>query len=175
MTILPWPIDPTKRATAPSPDSPLDGIIRMLVADIPGPPNETADQRAKRMEAQFAEAKAMNPRDGAEAMLAVQCILIGLMIADSAKDANRPDLEPALRRAASEHARSFEALLKDSRKLLKICQHRPMPARPAAAAPTPLSPPAAKPAPRRKEDVHLIEEARSGVIVPLHPAPKMLQ
>jgi len=187
MTIVPWPVDAKKRA----PESPIDGILRILLADIPGPPNETPEERAARMDRLFQEAKAMDPRDGTEAMLAAQCLILGLMIDDCQKDAERADLAPRYRRAASQHVRNFETLLRDSRRLLKQCQRRPQtlrtvapaPVRPAAPlpAPPPVPAPAAAAAPRpvpvrkRKDDIHLIEEARSGVIVPLHPAPKTLQ
>jgi hypothetical protein len=147
-------------------------VLHALVRDLPGPPGETEAQREIRFEAQLAEVMSYNPRDSADAMLASHCVLMRIVAEDARRDAARPDLGPVLAKTMARQAKQFGKLLKDARQILARRQSRP---------PAKMNPGAFRdlgleefliPDP---DDPSVAEEAFSATIVPLHPAPKLLQ
>ncbi len=201
MTIVPWPSGDQRRRPEQDQELIVDplpkAILHGLVADLPGPKGETEAERAIRFEAQLAEVLRYNPRNSAEAMLATQCILLRLMLADSRHDAGRPDLTPGLAKKLLQHAKEFRKLIGQMEQALASRQAQPaggmdvrlalalglgeyvipdpaatLPAASVAAAKVPA---AKVPAAKVPAIDGLADYAVSAVIVPLHPAPKMLQ
>ena len=123
MTILPWPITPRRRPEPPPPREPFNTeVLDLFIADIPGPPNESDDARARRFQMQRAAVHALGPRDGAEAMIAIQCILLSELTDTAHRDASA---EGAMGKAAASHAKAFEALRTEFATLLRRFQTRP--------------------------------------------------
>jgi hypothetical protein len=176
MTIIPWPTGAKPRRTRAARKLIVDplpqSVLNSLVSDLPGPQGETAPERAARFEAQLAEVLAFNPRDTADAMLATQCVLMRLLARDTHRDATRPGLTPMMLRKFMRNAREFDKLALDTQRTLADRQTRPL---------DKMDPEMFRslgmenfliPDP---DDPEVAEEAFSAIIVPLHPAPKMLQ
>ncbi len=148
-------------------------VLHHFVAELPGPKNETDAARAARFEAQLAEMLSYNPRNAAEAMLASHCILFRLVADAARRDAIRAGTTPAEAKRHQRSARQFDKLVTENQQLLADFQARPLGVRAPAivASPGPNNALTPDPAPVAND----AEEAFSAVIVPLHPAPKMLQ
>lgn len=147
-------------------------VLHTLVSGLPGPMNETDAERATRFDAQMAKVVSYNPRNGPEAMVAVQCVIMRLMAEDCHRDAARPDIALSLKNAHLRTARECEKLLADQKRLLAQWQRSPLrKIEPTAVANLGLAQ-SLIPDP---DDPDFAEEAYSAIIVPLHPAPKMLQ
>jgi hypothetical protein len=176
MTVLPWPAAPVpgRRKSArklivdPLPRS----VLHSFVADLPGPKDETESERAVRFEAQLAEVLGYNPRDSSDAMIATHCVLLRLLAEDSHRDARRPGLDPAQVKQLLRGAKQLDKLLAEMKRTL---------ARRQAQTPGKMDPAMfvalgleqfLVPVP---DDPDEPEEAFSAIIVPLHPAPKLLQ
>ena len=174
MTIIPWP--PAGKPPRPARKMIVDplpqSILHSFVNDIPGPKNETPAERAVRYEAQMAEVLSYNPRNSADAMLATHCVLLRLVAQDSHRDAARPGIAPALMKKFLRSARQFEKLAVDMAKTLARRQAQPLgrmdPAIFQSLGMTEFLIP-------DPDDPAQPDQAVSAVIVPLHPAPKMLQ
>jgi hypothetical protein len=154
-------------------DSLPQEVLHQMVADLPGPRDETDAARAARFEAQLAEVLSYKPRNAAEAMLATHCILLRLVADDARLDALRLEAAPAEAKPHQRSARQFDKLLANMQRTLADFQARPRARQtPAVFAALGFNAfPASGPA-RSLDDA---EAAFSAVIVPLHPAPKTLQ
>ncbi len=178
MTVLPWPTDLFSRRPRPARKLIVDplpqSVLHQLVADLPGPKHETDAERAARFDAQLAEVLSYKPRNAADAMLATHCVMLRLLAEDCHRDANDARAPtPPMRKNSCAHAKQFDKLLVEMeqtagappgpsrrRSWIRRCSSRsdleqfliPDPDDPANA-----------------------DEAFSAIIVPLHPAPKMLQ
>ncbi|MGA3005171.1 MAG: hypothetical protein ABSE20_25975 [Acetobacteraceae bacterium] len=171
MTHPSWPTRPLtrKRVGNPLPQS----LLHQMVADLPGPRDETDTARAARFEAQLAEVLSYNPRNVAEVMLATHCILLRLVADDARRDANRAGADPAMARQHQRSAKQFDKLVANNRRMLADFQSRPLrTSDPAIFAALGLNEFLVPHPARSRDDA---EEAFSAVIVPLHPAPKTLQ
>jgi hypothetical protein len=176
MTILPWPIDHTTRRPRSTRKLIVDplpqSVLHSLVADLPGPKDETEAERSARFQAQLAEVLGYAPRDSADAMLATQCVLLRLLAEDAHRDASRPILEPAVAKKRLRGAKQMDRLFAEMKQTLA---HRQAQTRgkmdPAMFVAFGLEQ-FLVPDP---DDPEQAEEAFSAIIVPLHPAPKMLQ
>jgi hypothetical protein len=176
MTVLPWPADQKSRPTRTPRKLIVDPlprtVLHSLVRDLPGPRGETEQQRALRFETQLAEVMTYQPRDSAEAMLATHCIMLRLMAEDCYRDAASNVASPAIAKRCQRDGKQFDKLLADMRATLKRRQALPLAKMdPAMAVSLGLSD-FLIPDP---DDPDQTEEAFSATIVPLHPAPKMLQ
>jgi hypothetical protein len=181
MTNLPW-----RSGAARSPESPREttvdplprSVLHAFVVGIPGPPGETEAARAARYEAQMAEVLSFNPRDGVEAILATQCVMLRLVAKDAHRDAARPGLTPGMLKKIQRSEKELEKLIRDMSRTLADRQAKPRSRTgPALRVSRGLGKfldsdftDADPTAPDNDE-----EEAFSGVIVPLHAAPKLLQ
>ena len=176
MTILPWPPDANRRSPRSSRKLIVDplpqSILHGLVNDLPGPEDETETARAARFDAQLAEVLSYNPRNSAEAMIATHCVLLGLLAADSHRDAVRPGLAPAMAKQFLRGAKEFDKLIADMKQILTLRQARPLGQMDPALC---LSLGLGQFLIPDPDDPDQAEEAFSAIIVPLHPAPKMLQ
>jgi hypothetical protein len=176
MTVLPWPADPKSRQSKaprkmlvdPLPQS----VLHALVRDLPGQRGETEPERAARFDAQLAEAMSYQPRNTAEAMMATHCIVLRLMAEDSLRDAARPDVGTGMAKKFKRQAKQFETLLSNMRATLARRQTQPLGKIDPAMA---LSLGLGQFLIPDPDDPDQLEEAFSATIVPLHPAPKMLQ
>jgi hypothetical protein len=176
MTVLPWPPDaprrhpksPRKMIIDPLPQSILHGFV----TDIPGPKDETETTRAARFEAQLTEVLSYNPRNSAEAMMATHCVVLRLLAEDSRHDAARPGLAPAVAKKFLRSAKEFDQLIADMKQTLTLRQARPLERMDPALC---LSVGLGEFLIPDPDDPAQAEEAFSAIIVPLHPAPKMLQ
>jgi hypothetical protein len=176
MTVLPWPPDPNHRPQKsprkliidPLPQS----ILHSFVADLPGPKDETETARAARFEAQLAEVLTYNPRDSAEAMMATHCVVLRLLADDSRRDAARPGVAPGMQKKFLRQAKEFDQLIAEMKENLASRQTRPPGKMDPALG---LSLGLGEFLIPDPDDPEQAEEAFSAVIVPLHPAPKMLQ
>ena len=176
MTVLPWPPDanhrpqksPRKLIVDPLPQA----ILHSFVADLPGPKDETETARAARFEAQLAEVLSYSPRDSAEAMMATHCIVLRLLAEDSRHDAARPGVTPGMQKKFLQQAKEFDQLIAEMKANLTARQAQPL----GKMDPAPgLSLGLGEFLIPDPDDPEQAEEAFSAVIVPLHPAPKMLQ
>jgi hypothetical protein len=148
-------------------------VLHQLVADLPGPNDETEASRAARFEAQLAEVLSYRPRNAAEAMLATHCILFRLVADDARADASRTCSVPAKAQQHLRSAKQFDKLISKLQRTLADFQARPLGTPdPAISAAFGLRP-SLFPDPERNIDD--AEEAFSAIIVPLHPAPRTLQ
>jgi hypothetical protein len=176
MTVLPWPKDskgrPEKRWAPPIPDTLPKGVLHSMVANIPGPRNETAADRANRFQVQLAEVLSYGPRNAAEAMLAMHCVMMTVVAEESYRDAAS---QPASSPLQKKHLRLAKQLSGQStaiHKLLVDRQSRPLGEASKALEAAVM---ALYPAPPEPDDAAQPELAESAVIALLHPAPKMLQ
>lgn len=176
MTLLPWPAGRVRHRSAKPRELIVDPlpktVLHTLVSDIPGPPGETGAARATRFEAQLAEVLAFNPRDSVEAMLAVQCVVLRLVAEDAHRDAARPNLTPALARKIPRGARELTKLAAEMQAMLRERQTHPAAKMDPALFRSLGLEAFLVPGPDAFDDT---AEAVSAIIVPLHPAPKMLQ
>ncbi len=168
MTLPPGPKSRrTRRVSDTADDDRLpEAALRDIVANIPGPKAETQAERAVRFDAELAEAIAYNPRDQVEAFVFVQNIIMR-GYADAARR------EAAMTGTISAHTKlvlESEKLMQSSLKVLKkhYLPHRSPPALIQEAE-------LLHRLIRHDDDPALTEQAVSAIIVPLHPAPKMLQ
>ena len=176
MSILPWPNGgkrPNPAKTRKMIVDPLpQSVLRSMVSDIPGPKGETEAARVVRYELQMAEVLSFRPRNAAEVMMAVQCVVMRIMHEDSLRDAARTDLDPRLVKESARHARDFASLAKEMAETLAEFQSDPLgepdPATFVALGLEHMLIP-------DPDDPDFAEEPVSATIVPLHPAPKMLQ
>jgi len=176
MTNLLWPPAENRPHTQSSPtrvaDRPPESILDKFAADIPGPKHETDAERAARIAMRRAEILSYHPRNATEAMLATQCIILGMLVAENRRNAAS---SPRTSSSFNKHLRNISLLIRQSaglRRILVQRQSRPLAEIDAAVfAALGLSQPVI---PRPKDRV-MGEEAFSAVIVALHPAPKMLQ
>jgi hypothetical protein len=179
MTVLTWPKSlPPKAARKLIVDPLPQSVLHQMVSDLPGPKDETPAEQAARFKVQLAEVLSYNPRNTADAMIATQCILLRLMAEDSHRDAARPNLNPAMAKKFLRGAKQADKLLADMRQALAHRQALPQgKLDPVLFASLGLDlfliPDPDDHAPDDKADD--AEEAFSAIIVPLHPAPKMLQ
>src|SRR5258708_7476513 len=60
------------------------------------PPGETATHAQARAEAIAAMLRAYDPRDGMEAMMACQCVMMQFLLTAAMRDASNPHQEPAI-------------------------------------------------------------------------------
>jgi hypothetical protein len=144
-------------------------VLHQLVADIPGPRGETGAERASRFAAQLAEVLTYNPRNSAEAMIATHCILLRLLAEDAHRDSVRPHRHTAV---AGRSAKQFDKLLADLKQTLADFQAQPLQLPDAETFIALGLGHFLIPGPKPEADA---EEAFSAIIVPLHPAPKILQ
>jgi len=174
MTVLPWPAGrQTPRSTRKMIVDPLPrSILHSLVSDIPGPRDETGEERAARFDRQMAEVMHYRPRNSAEAMMATHCIMMRLLAEDSRRDAARPDLSPRLAKQNQRLAKQFDKQIAELEQLLARQQARPLGKMDPALFVSMGMGQFLIPDP---DDPAQIDQAASAVIVPLHPAPKMLQ
>jgi hypothetical protein len=172
MTVIAWPPDRVARRPRPNRNLIVDplptALLHSIVANLPGPKNETESQRNVRFEAQLAEVLNYNPRNSADAMLATHCIMMRLLAEDARQDAAQA--EPARAKKCLRSAREFDKLLIEMRQTLARRQARPLPKMDPATFVALRLEQFLIPDPEDTE-----EEAFSAIIVPLHPAPKMLQ
>lgn len=176
MTILTWPSEPARRR-AKSPrkmivDPLPQSVLQALVANLPGPKDETEAARAARFESQLAEVLNFNPRDSVEAMLATHCVMLRLLADDTHRDAARPGLTPAMAKKFLRSAKQFDKLIAGHKQTLADRQARPLGKMDPALSVSLGLGEFLIPDP---DDPDNGEEAFSAVIVPLHSAPKMLQ
>lgn len=176
MSILPWPKQPRPSARAnrraPHPDPLPRSILHAMVADIPGPRGETEDERAARFQRQLADVLSYKPRDAAELMMAVQCVVMRLLQADSARDAARADAGSELAKQARRQAGDFAVLAQEMAAALARFQARPLTG-PAAGILSALGKP---PSRERVSDEPAFAEKPAGAsIAALHPAPAAIQ
>jgi hypothetical protein len=177
MTIIPWP-GKRHRVKAPRQFTAIrlpEAVLDSFAADIPGPKSETPAEHAINHAAHRKEILSYRPRDAAEAMLATQCILLGLVTADAKRDAAAQNPRSASKRKVQLVAKQLSDQTMAMHRLLVDRQAQPLGTMNEAIlaalgfaeppAPYPI-PGAAQPHPAKIEDA---------VIVPLHPAPKMLQ
>lgn len=127
---------------------------------------------ATRFDAQLAEVLSYHPRDSADAMLATQCVLLRLLAEDCHRDANRPDPDPAKVKKLLRTAKQFDQLLAGMMQTLTRRQEQPIARMDPATFVSLGLEQFLIPDP---EDPNEVEEAFSAIIVPLHPAPKLLQ
>jgi hypothetical protein len=171
MTIVPWPLRPVPARRAIAGRLP-SSVLHSLVAGIPGPKNESEAERSTRFEAQLAEVLAYKPRDVADAMLATQCVVLRVVAQDSNRDAGRPGVSPDMQKKFLRSARQFGKLIDDMEKTMS----RRAPRQPNATdAAIYRAPGLEQLLVREPDDAGQTDEAFSAVIVPLHPAPKLLQ
>jgi hypothetical protein len=147
-------------------------VLHQMVADLPGPEDETDAARTARFAAQLAEVLSFDPRNSAEAMLATQCVMLRLLAEHDHRDAR--DSNPTQAKKLRRSAKNFEKLVADMMQALARFQvlppGTPDPAIFVAAGLAEFIIP--EPAQDPEDDD---EEAFSAVIVPLHPAPETLQ
>ena len=175
MTILPWPADKPRRRKSsrklivdPLPQS----ILHSFVNDMPGPKGETDAERAARFDRQLAELLSYHPRDAADAMIATHCMMLRMLGEDSRRDAERTDVVPAMRSKFLSQAKEFDQLEAEMKRTLKRRQAVKLNKMDPALFRSLGLEQSLIPDP---DDPEQAEEAFSAVIVPLHPAPKMLQ
>jgi hypothetical protein len=172
MTVIAWPAKRAPRRPRANRNLIVDplptALLHSMVANLPGPKHETEPQRAVRFEAQLAEVLSYDPRNSADAMLATHCTMMRLLADDARQDAAQA--EPANAKKCLRSARECDKLLIEVRQTLARRQASPLrkmdPARFIALGMEQVLIP-------DPEDTE--EEAFSAIIVPLHPAPKMLQ
>jgi hypothetical protein len=176
MTILPWPTGHTPRRPRSTRKLIVDplpqSVLHSLVADLPGPKDETETERSARFEAQLAEVLGYAPRDSADAMLATQCVLLRLLAEDGHRDASRPVLAPAMAKKLRRGAKQMDRLLAEMKQTLALRQAQTRSKMDPAMFVSLGLEQFLIPDP---DDPDQVEEAVSAIIVPLHPAPKMLQ
>jgi hypothetical protein len=175
MTVLPWPADLFSRRPKPVRKLIVDplpqSVLHQLVADLPGPKHETDAERAARFETQLAELLRYKPRDAADAMIAAHCLMLRLLAEDCHRDADNARHQPAKAKKLQRTAKQFDQLLANMEQTLARRQAEPPPKLdPAMYASFGLEQ-FLIPDP----DDAIEEEAFSAIIVPLHPAPKLLQ
>jgi hypothetical protein len=175
MTIIPWP--PTGKRRRPKSTRKLivdplpPAVLGSLVADLPGPRDETDAERANRYDAQLAEVVGYQPRDTAEAMLATHCVMLRLLAEDAHRDAARLDLTPEVAKKLSRSADEFDELLVEMKKILGGKQNRPLRRADSDLFRSLGLSEFLVPDP---DDAVEAEQALGAIIIPLHPAPKML-
>jgi hypothetical protein len=174
MSVLNWPKSFPRKSSRKLIVDPLpQSVLHQLVSDLPGPKDETPAEQASRFEAQLAEVLGYNPRNAADAMLATHCVLLRLLAEDAHRDASRRDLSPAMAKQFLRGARQADKLLADMRKALARRQAEPQgKLDPALFASLGLDQFLIPDPDDNPDDA---EDAFSAIIVPLHPAPKMLQ
>lgn len=154
-----------RRILDPLPQS----VLQQLVADLPGPKDETASARAARFEAQLREVLSYNPRNSAEAMLATHCVLLRVM-AEQARNEASPDLAQV--KKSLRQVRQCDKLLVATQRRLQDFQAQPLgPLDPELFARLGLGQFLISDQCTDQNDVG----AFSSIIAPLHPAPKRLQ
>jgi hypothetical protein len=176
MTILFWPPTESRRPAQLTQkvvaDRSPESILDKFAADIPGPKHETEAERADRIAMRRAQILSYHPRNAAEAMLATQCIIFGMLIAEARRNAATVPRTPS---STNKFLRDSRLLMRQSTAMQRTLVERQ--SRPLAEidnavfAALGLSQPVIP----EPEDRALAEEAFSAVIVALHPAPKMLQ
>jgi hypothetical protein len=172
MTVIPWPRGKSRRPVKLVVDPLPQAVLHSLVRDIPGPKNETEAHRTARFEVQLIEVLDYKPRNAAEAMLAVNCIMLRPFAKGTNRDAARPGRPPMTAARVLRTDKQFTQLLGKLEKMLTRRQTGPQPEMdPAIYKSLGLSG-FLVPDPA---DTEHDEEAVSAIIVPLHPAPKMLQ
>jgi hypothetical protein len=167
---LSWPPDSKgsrPRSTRKLIVNPLpESVLDVLAADLPGPPLETPDEKAARIAANKAEILSCHPRNAAEAMVAAHTILMKMLVQDFRnRDSSKGNNFPKQLRQFNKQA---DAMIR------KLLHQQSVPLRDRDMAlfhalgvvPEMMLDP---------NDPAQPEEAVSAIIVPLHPAPKMLQ
>ena len=155
----------SRRTVDPLPRS----VLHSLISDIPGPKNETEAERVVRFDAQLGEVLGYGPRNSAEAMLAIHCILLKLLAKDTLRDANEPGLSTEAVKKYLRTAKQFDRMVANWEATLARRQTQALGEIDAGVFEAPGLTEFLNPCPDGAED------AVSAVIVPLHPAPKMLQ
>lgn len=168
MTILSWPPDSKPPSANPLPDA----VLERFAADIPGPRYETEAERAARIAANKAAILSYGPRNSAEAMMATHVILMKMLAGDTKREADRKPRKSAEGTQLLRLIRQFEKQSTGMLNYLEAMQSRPVPKVDAAILQALGLPPSYIPG---AGDPAQPEQAVSTVIVPLHPAPKMLQ
>jgi hypothetical protein len=176
MAIIDWRLPTRQRQAKPSPERISNRLPRLvldhLVSELPGPPNETEAERAVRNDAQRAEVLGFRPRDTVEAMLATHCMMLGMVAEDASRNAARQPATSAEGKKSGRVAKQLSQQTTITHRLLAERQSRPL-------APLHLKVLEVlgmnRPQPPAQDDPAEVGQAESAVIVPLHPAPKMLQ
>ena len=172
MTIIPWPSGKSRRPVKLVVDPLPQAVLHSLVRDIPGPKNETEAGRAARFEAQLVEVLNYKPRNAGEAMLAVDCVMLRRFAKGTNRDAARPGRLPTTAAKVLRNEKQFAQLLGKLEKMLTRRQTGPQPEMDPAIYKSLGLGEFLVPDPA---DTDHDEAAVSAIIVPLHPAPKMLQ
>ena len=173
MTVIPWPTGGKSRQTRELVVDPLpQAVLHSLVSDIPGPKNEPEADRLVRFKLQLAEVLGYRPRNVVEAMSAVHCIILRLLAEDANRDAARPGRSPTTAAKIRRDQKQFTQLLDKWEKRLTRRQTGAQPEMDPATYKSFAPGEFVVPDPA---DTDHDEEAVSAIIVPLHPAPKMLQ
>jgi hypothetical protein len=178
LTTILWPPD-TKTQSAPEStiNTVPDSILDYFAASLPGPKHETEAQRTARIAARRAEILSYHPRDSVEVMVATQCILLGIVTSDARRDAaGQPpgsSMAKAILRATKQFGKHIDALNR-----MTVERQAPPSGDMVQAVLQSLGvidPPVPSPPVLDPRDPSQVEGAISAIIVPLHPAPKMLQ
>jgi len=173
MPILPFP--PDRRATKPRRlivDPLPKEVLDHLVGRLPSWKDETAAERAARIADHTAEVMSYKPRNSADAMMAVQCIALRHLAEACERDAARHDISEALVLKNLKFAKQFHKQRADMEKMLGRRQAQPAVKQDPAVYQALGLQRYLIPDP---EDTAQAEQAASAIIVPMHPAPKMLQ
>jgi hypothetical protein len=163
---------PRDRIAKPVVERLPEAVLDKLAADIPSPKHETAAERADRLAMRRTEILSYRPRNAAEAMLATQCIILGMLMAYALGDTA---IFPPTSSIGKKTDRDIRSLYRNF-KGLPLCMlerriHLMAETNRVTLEACRLSqPPIPEP-----DDRILAEEAFSAVIVPVHPAPRMLQ
>ena len=172
MTVIPWPRTAKPRPVRKQKIDPLPrALLEALVADFPGPREETEGQRTARLSAHMQEMLAFKPEDAAQAMLAAQGVLMKMMASDARRDAERTAHDPALTKKVLRQAMQLDKLTAQTVRAMEQRKRQPPVVSDAALFRAfGLVPPMVD-----VDDPAELDQAVSGVIVPLHRAPARLQ
>jgi hypothetical protein len=124
----------------------LDGVIAATT-----PPGETASEAQSRADAIAAMLRAYDPRDGMEAMMACQCVMMQFLLNATLRDTNNPHLQPAIlakaRAGAISASRTLHQWVTKFENARKRNELRAAEAAKTRAAAQPAADPPATPAP----------------------------
>jgi hypothetical protein len=149
-----------------------EAVLDKLAEDIPGPKHETVAGRADRIAMRRTEILSYRPRDTAEAMLATQCIILGMLMAYALGDTA---IFPPTSSIGKKTDRDIRFLYRNIKGLPRCMLERRTHLMAETNRVTLEACRLSQPPIPEPNDRALAEEAFSAVIVPVHPAPKMLQ
>jgi hypothetical protein len=176
VTIIPWPTNrkvQRKRSIRKLIVDPLpEPVLHSLVADLPGPANETDAERAARFDVQLAEVLSHKPQDSAQAMMAAHAVMMRVVTEQARSEAAAQGQSAASRNKVLREVKQLDKLNAAMLRSLQERQKQP----PAKMDPAMFVALGLEefliPDP---DDPAQPDQAVSAVIVVLHPAPKMLQ